>query len=149
MGFEDVLRHEDNMDGGRAYSALTSSLSMGNKESHWVVVCSCHVLILQQLQPTQLWQKSLCEGKVAPHPKAVALKIGEFTSWARYGNREAWPLKAVLGCGKPCEKKERKGKVEKATTKTHQLLTELGMLAKSGRLCGQPELHSDILSWKP
>lgn len=98
------------MNAGRAYSAFTSSLSMGNKESHWMAVCSCHMLIFQQLQLTQSGRESLCEGKVAPRPRDVALKIGEFTSWARYGNRDVWPLKAVLGYVKPWEKKERKGK---------------------------------------
>lgn len=89
MDFEDELGHKDNIDGGRAYSAFTSSLSMGNKESHWMAAGSCHVLILQQLQPTQLRGESLCEGKVTPRPKDAALKVGEYTSRARYGNREA------------------------------------------------------------
>lgn len=93
--------------------------------------------------------EKVCEGKVVPRPRDVALKIGEFTSWARYSNRDAWSLKAVLGYVKPWETKERKGKMEKASRKTHQLLTKLGMLAKHVRACGQLGPHSDILSWKP
>lgn len=38
------------------------------------------LLVLQQLQLTQSGRESLCEGKVVPRPRDVALKIGEFTS---------------------------------------------------------------------
>lgn len=42
-----------------------------------MAACSCHVLILQQLQLTQLWGESLCEGK---SPLALKMRLSRLES---------------------------------------------------------------------